>query len=173
MPVTYDSYLAKVVEAGITMLAASATFRTLVGAADSAAAKTRIVESWGGAPAQAGGAAKAKAVDGTSFTAAPPFGHVHSPGMQQELAGVGFYIYRGDVMIGLVQVRKLTGETPAEQFRRARNIADGVRADLTAMFGTTGCFAQGTIDIDGPELPDETGADGDALVATLILSWEA
>lgn len=172
MPVTYDSYLAKVVEYAITMLAASATFRTLVAAADSAAAKTRIIESWGGAPTQAGGVAKAKAVDGTSFTTTPPFAHVHATGMDPTSAGIGVYTYRGDVLIGLVQARKLTGETPAEQFRRARNIADAVRADLMAMFGTANCFAQGTIVIDGPELPDETSADGDALVATLILSWE-
>lgn len=172
MTVTYDSYLAKVVEYAITMLAGSATFRTLVAAASPTAAKSWIVESWGGDPATAGLAGKAKAVDGTAFVAVPPFAHVHSPGMDPASAGIGVFTYTGEVFIGLLQARKLTGETPAEQFRRARNIGDAIRAEIQAQFGGTGVLAQGVVTIDGPEMPDATSADGDALLVNLVISWE-
>lgn len=54
MPVAYEGYWAKSIEAAINLIAGSATFRSLVSAADAAAAKASIVEIDGGAEAEGG-----------------------------------------------------------------------------------------------------------------------
>jgi hypothetical protein len=172
MTVAYSGYRGSALQAGITMLAACASFRTLVGAATPTLAKAKIVEEWGGTPALAGGQGKAYACDGSSFTATPPFAHLHVPPIDRELDGVGVYRYRGKCVISLIQARLLTGETPPEQLRRASNVAEAILGELAAQFGSSGCFATGTVNLDGPGLPDETGADRDAIEAVLTIDFE-
>jgi hypothetical protein len=158
--------------AAITMLAGSATFRTLVGAATPTLALAKIVEEWGGTPKLAGGQGKAIACDNSAFTATPPYAIVRVPEIQTELIGVGFYRYHGEVGILIFQARKLTGETPPESMRRAANIADGDPRRDPAQFGATGCFATASCSIIGPGLPDDAGADADALQAHLTITFE-
>jgi hypothetical protein len=56
--------------------------------------------------------------------------------------------------------------------RRATNVADAIRDDILAQFGTTGCFAEGTCEIVGPGLPDDVGADAATLHSLLTISFE-
>ncbi|MES2340003.1 MAG: hypothetical protein V4537_18065 [Pseudomonadota bacterium] len=172
MTVAYTSYKASATFAALTMLSGSATFRTLVGAATPTLALAKIVEEWGGTPKLAGGEGKAIASDNSAFTATPPYAIVRVPEIQTELIGVGFYRYHGEVDILVFQARKLTGETPPESMRRATNIADAIRDEITAQFGATSCFATGSCSIIGPGLPDDAGADADALQAHLTITFE-
>jgi hypothetical protein len=170
--VAYTSYKASATFAAITMVAGSATFQTLVAAASATLAKAKIVEEWGGTPKLAGGEGKAIACDNSGFTATPPYAIVRVPEIRTELVGVGFYRFYGEVEILLLQARKLTGETPPESMRRAANIADAIRAEINAQFGATSCFATGSCSIIGPGLPDDAGADADALQAHLTITFE-
>lgn len=171
----YTSYDAIAMSNAITMLAGSATFRTLLGAtlgASAITAKARIIESWGGNPPQAGAARSAKATDGTSFALVPPFAHIHVPSIPSDRIAVATYEYRFDVRIVVLMPRLVGSETPAETFRRGRNVLGGIRADIEDQFGDTGCFAVGSVNTEGPELPHEASADGDSLVGSIIVSVE-
>lgn len=172
MTVSYTSYKASATLAAITMLSASSTFQTLVGAANATAAKAKIIEEWGGTPKLAGGQGKAIACDNSAFTATPPYAILRVPEIQTELIGVGFYRFRGEVELVLLQARKLTSETPPESMRRSTNIADAIRDEILAQFGSSGAFAEGTCSIIGPGLPDDAGADADALLAHLTITFE-
>ncbi len=172
MTVSYSGYRGSALQAGITMLSTCAAFQTLTTTASPTLAKAKIIEEWGGTPALAGGQGKAYACDGSSFTATPPFAHLHVPPIEVERDGVGVYRYRGQCIISLIQARKLTGETPPESLRRASNVAESIRDQLTAQFGGTGCFAEGRVSLEGPGLPDETGADRDAIEAVLTIDFE-
>lgn len=172
MTVAYTSYKASATLAAITMVAGSSTFRTLVSAATPTLALAKIVEEWGGTPKLAGGKDKAIASDNSAFTSSPPFAIVRLPSLDVERIGVAVYRYHGVVDVVLIMPRFATGETPPESLRRATNTADGIRADILAQFGTTGCFAVGTCEIVGPGLADETGADHDALQALLTITFE-
>ncbi len=172
MTVGYTSYKATATQAGITMLAGSATFQTLVGAASATLAKAKIVEEWGGTPVLAGGQGKAVASDLSAFTATPPFAILRNAELITERIGVGIIAYRGTISLLLLQARRLTGETAPETLRRAANIADAIRAEIQAQFGTSGCFAEGACSIHGPGLPDETGADADAIEAIITIDFE-
>lgn len=172
MPVSYDSYEAKAVERVIAMLADSATFRTLVAAATAAAAKQRIVESWGGEPRDAAGDERAVACDGTAFAAVPPFAHVHCAELTPTLEGIGVYSYAGTVMIGLAMPRRAALETPGEAMRRGRNVLGAIRLELTTMLGGSTYLATATISTQGPEVPDDTGADRDAIFGTITIDFE-
>lgn len=66
----YTSYEAQAIQAAITMLSGSSTFRTLVGAADAAAALASIIEHDGGSPLDNGADGIAKSCNGTSITLA-------------------------------------------------------------------------------------------------------
>ncbi len=172
MTVSYTSYKASATLAAITMVAGSATFRTLVSAATPTLALAKIVEEWGGTPKLAGGREKAIASDNSAFTATPPYAIVHLPSLDVERIGIAVYRYHGSVDVVLIMPRRVSTETPPESMRRATNTADAIRDEILAQFGTTGCFAVGTCEIIGPGLADETGADSDALQALLTISFE-
>lgn len=172
-PVTPTSYEALVVANAITMLATSATFQALVGVATAALARGRIIESWGGNPGRTGGRTQATASNGEAFTLAAPFAIVHQAEMTPELAGVASFDYSGTVTIRLHLVRQSAGETAPDTFVRGRNVMGAIRAEVEALFGSSGCLASGTVRSEGPFLPDETGAEGDDLTAELFIDWFA
>ena len=173
MPVTADSYEAKVVEFAITMLAGSATFRALVGAATPALAKAFIIESWGGNPPNTGGRGKFTATENSQKTFAPPFALVHASEMDTELAGTTSYDYSGTVAIEIHMPRQTGSDTPPETFRRGRNTMGAIRDEIAAQFGATNCLATGSTSSAGPTLPDQTAADGNALIGDITINWQA
>lgn len=172
MPVTATSYKALATQAGITMLAGSATFRTLVGAATATLAKAKIVEEWGGTPALAGGQAKAYASDLSAFTPAPPYAIARCIELITAREGVGIIRYRGSIGLLILQARRVSTETPPESLRRATNVADAIRDEIQAQFAAAGCFAEGVAGINGPTLPDESSADGDGIASEITIDFE-
>lgn len=163
MPVTADSYEARHSEAlASVMLPGSATFRTLVSAADTAAALAFIVEDDSGR--------ELKAIDGSALDLTKAFGVVRFGEMNTEVRALYTYGYSGTAEI-LLCIPVVTTDTPAEQFRRARNIQGLVRAELQALFGTAGALVAGTFTSERIELADETSANRLRLIAPLSLSW--
>lgn len=162
MPVTADSYDARVSAAVVTMLAASATFQALVAAANAAAARPFIIEDDSGR--------ELKGVDGAAIDLTKAFAVVRLGPVQSELRAANTWGRSGDGEI-LLFVPVVTGDTPAEQFRRARNAQGLIRADIEAQFGTAGALTAGTFVSERIELGDETTANRLRLIAPLTLSW--
>lgn len=174
MPVSPTSYSALATQCGVAMLAASTTFQTLVGAANSTAALSWIIESFGGNPRANNAQDKATATDGTLFATTSPHGIVHLRTFNRTLAGVGYWNSEGTTEIAIYQARFLTGEKPPEQLRRARNVLDGIRADIDALFGTQSTYyATGNTSEEGPGFPDDTGADAGLSLGVLLINWYA
>lgn len=170
MTVTYDSYEAAVVGYAIEMLAGSATFRTLVGAATPTLAKARIIEFDGGDPYVVG-QANAKAADGSTFTIAPPWAQVASTEfISDDTTALGWIRRSGQVEIA-VTMPTVAGDTPAERVRRSLNILGGIRADIEAQFGTAGKLALGYVTTTALPLPDDTGALRGTTAGKLTISW--
>lgn len=144
MPVTYDSYEAKVIEAGILMLANSQTFQALVGAIDVDTARDRIAEVDSGDPAEVG-EGKGMACTGALFdleSAHASLGEIEFP-VDRRFAS-------HEARTGTVRAAILIPPDPAhavcERYRHAMNIAGGIRADLVAQRGQPQCFADFAID---------------------------
>lgn len=162
MHVTADSYDARVSAAAVTMLAASATFRTLVAAADAAAAQAFIIEDDSGR--------ELRAVNNAAIDLTKAFAVVRLGPVQSELRAVNTWGRSGDGEI-LLFIPVVTADTPAEQFRRARNAQGLIRADIEAQFGTAGALTAGTFTTERIELGDETTANRLRLIAPLTFSW--
>jgi hypothetical protein len=173
MPTTYDSYESKVIEYALAMLINSAQFRLMVGAATPTDAKSFVVESWGGDPGRTTGKNKFIASDNAQKNAVPPYALITENNIDPQLNGISSIDYNGQVVIQLVMPRKLTGETPPESMRRARNVLGIIRDEIQAQFGTTGRLATGAAISAGPFIPEDSGADGDALLAEILINWQA
>lgn len=172
MTVVATSYQAIAASLAIVQLAGGATFQALTGTGSVAAAKGRIVTSSGGTPFEAGAEGGARACDGTAIPAGTlPLAIVHPPRLRSERAGVGQRDYSGEIQVELLLPGRQPAETINDAWDRARNSADGIRAEIDARFGAAGCLADGDVDLDGPTLATETDPDG-AFAALITISWE-
>lgn len=117
MAVAYTSPEALVVDAVAALLAASATFQALTGAADAAAARSSIVE-----------------LDAGLGTAqALPYGLVGLPQLQRSArAGAGYVPISGSVELAVVYQPTAAATTPAEELREALNFQGIIAGELAA-----------------------------------------
>lgn len=174
MTTTSTSYEAQALDLGVAHLINSASFQALLGVTSAAAARRRVIETDGGIPADhnpADGDPQATAGDDSVFTLEPPFAIAAEATDPPEEAGTGVYTRRGKVVLTLALPRRLPGETAPQAQRRGRNVLGGIRADCEAQFGAAGRLATGTAAAEGPFLPDEIGAERDALFGIITLTW--
>ena len=170
MTVPYSSYEAAVIDYAIAMLCGAATFRTLVGAADAAAARGRVIEFDGGDPAEAG-SDKAIAADGSSFTIAPPYAQVAA--MQfptDDEVAIGWTKRTGDVLIAVV-LPPTAGHKPPERPRNALNLLGAIRDEIEAQFGQAGKLANGHVELELKPIPDGAGASRGTMSGLLTIHW--
>lgn len=172
MTVTADSYEAKALEFAVAMLAASATFRTLVSATTSDGAKAFIVETHSGSPGSVGGRlGKGKAVSGADLDLnAAPFAIVGMDGVETNSPAVAYADYEFTISIRLVLQRFLPDELPAESMRRAWNVAGAVRAEMQAQVGGASALADCEINSSGLFLEEEGGVHKDHTVVMLTIT---
>lgn len=170
MSVTYDSYEAAVVGYAIAMLCGSATFRTLVGAANPTAAQARVIEFDGGNPYEVG-QAQARAADGSTFTVAPPYAQVAATDFSSDdTTALGWVRRNGTVEIAIT-FPPVANDTPAERVRRTLNLLGLIRAEIEAQFGTAGKLALGFVGTQLMPLPDDTGALRGTTAGKLTITW--
>lgn len=169
MTVSYTSYEAKVIEAAITMLADSTTFRTMVGAASPTEAKSKIIETDGGDPSESG-QGKATACDGTTFTVkGSSYAQVACMSFPTDSPVLGWTKRDGEVMIGLIML-ETAGDKPPERMRRAANVFGAIRDEIEAQAGGVGVLNAIPSLVIRP-LPDLTSGKRATLQATITIPW--
>jgi hypothetical protein len=168
MPIAATSYEAQVSAAMLNMLAASATFQTLTGAASAAAARAFLIEDDGGQITQG------KACDGTALNAGVTYFVVRTGPLRRVDRAFNTYGAEGEVGI-LGVLARIGNESDTDALRRARNAQGGIRADLEAMFGTivngAAALVAGRFDGPPPEITDTTGPLRGRIYLFLDLAW--
>jgi hypothetical protein len=176
MTVTADSYEAKAIENAISMLAASATFRTLVGASTSDEAKAFIIETYGGNPGQNSGR-QGKALSTTGATidlATQPhavigLGLEPGGGVATQAGGVGSFDYDFAIGVRLTMPRAMQDNSPAEASRLAWNRTGLIRQEMQAQVGGANALADCEIESAGLFL-DEEGVNRPNVITQLIIT---
>lgn len=166
MPVTPDSYEAQAIAIAADMLAASASFRAAVGAATTAAAKARIVETHSGAEVD-GKTSIGKAMDGSDIDLAEPVYAIigMEPGLDVDAGAVGYPDYAINILVRLITSR--LGTWPPT--RAAWNLTGAVRAEMQAQVGGGTAFADAEISSAGLAM-DQDDVHRDHIVAQLIIT---
>lgn len=162
MPVTSTSYEAQVSAALVAMLAGSATFRALVGAADSTAARAFIVEDFGGE--------ELRAVDGSTINTAGSWATVRLLKTRRVERALYTFGHEGDALVA-IHCAAVANDTPAEAMRRARNAQGTIAADMTALLGTVGALLFALFDPDEVILTSATGAEAGVHFCPIAASW--
>lgn len=178
-PTSYEAY---VFDAVITMLAASATFRTLVGAVDSAGARKFIVESDGGTDLdnlavenRRTGKLRITACDDSTFQVKTPldqaFAKIHSdePDQPYELA-VGYFGHKGTMMIGVVVPFTASDSAPS-RLRREKNRMGAIKTEMEAQIGSANCLQRCTITAKGPAIGGDTGVWRESMTFGFSIEW--
>jgi len=172
MTVTADSYEAAAIELAIAMLAGSATFRSLVGAATAADAQAFVVETHSGTPGQnAGRLGNGLAMNGASIDLSKPTYAIIGldPGLDTQVGGVGFYDYEFSLGIRLVLPRSAADLTPAESTRQAWNRTGLIRAEMQAQVGGASALADAEIASAGLFM-DEEGIHASHIITQLTIT---
>lgn len=169
MPVTSDSYEAKVSEAAVNLLAGCATWQTLTSTANATAAKAYIVEDWSGNE-DAGNSTTLKAVDGSTINDAGIWAYVRVLGTQTEQRAFNTWGRSGSVLF-FISLPIQSGDTPPEVVRRARNAQGSLRANMETAIGggSTFCWA----DFTTPELSiaDDTASSRGSVLINIEMAW--
>lgn len=124
------------VHAGLALMveavAECPTFRTLVGAADSAAARSRIVLYTTGVPGpDAPEPTEGVAVDGTVFSLVDtPHAAVFLENYQKTAAGIFTFDHSVDGVLRVASLRRDGSEQPAEWYARAVATADTITKEI-------------------------------------------
>lgn len=170
MPVTADSYEAKAIAIAADMLAASASFRTAVGAATAAAAKAFIVETHSGAEVD-GETGIGTAMDGSDLNLSEaPYAVIGlDPGLDVDAGVLGYPDFTVSVLVRLVMALSAIGQTPAETTRAAWNLTGAVRAEIQAQVGGGTAFADAEVSSAGLAI-GEDGIHRDHIVAQLTIT---
>lgn len=175
MPVTADSYEAKAIEIAANMLAASASFRAAVGAANPTAAKAFIVETSSGNESDGAAASKATgigtAMDGSDLVIAQaPYAEIGlDPGLDVDAGAVGYPDYTVTVLIRLVMKRFVTGQRIQETARAAWNLTGAVRAELQAQVGGGTAFCDAEVSSAGLAM-DQDDVRSKHIIALLTIT---
>jgi hypothetical protein len=172
MPVTADSYEAKVMERATFMLCSCASFRAALAAVlgvtvpDATAAKAYVIESWGGDGKRHLNVPKVTFADGVERALPRMYAIIDlgEDGVLTEEAGIASDDYSWRIVITIWVPRLLTGETAPDAIRRARNLQGNVRTDYRAQFGATNCLARMRSCAAAAVLPPPAeGADADKI----------
>ena len=173
MPATTPtSYEASTIDLAIEMLAQSATFRTLVGAASAALARGYIVNGWGGDPVTAGGKGKTTMADGSVITRPNKYAIV-APApdtFRRVQIGLREWSHSGQIRI-VVQDELLPSESAEAVTVRGRNTMGEIATELEAQFGTAGRLLGGDLSPSGPSLPDMTGSKRGTYDFMITIDW--
>jgi hypothetical protein len=176
MPVTADSYEAKVMERALFMLCSCASFRSAIGAATAELAKAYVIESWGGDAKRHQNVAKMTFADGVSRALPETYAIIDmaEDGLDTEEVGVSSDDYRGTVMMTIYVPRKVGTETAPESMRRARNLQGAIRSEYRAQFGADNCLARHSR-FSAPAVlpPDAEGPEADLIQIPLDFDWYA
>jgi len=167
---------ARYLEAGVQLLAQSATFRSACGAATPAAALAHIIESWGGHQAEAAldQPGRALAADGQTRLELPCIhGHVALGDLDAEETAYRARLRRGSYLLTLY-LRPAPDLAAPDRLRLAWNSAGQIADEAAACFGTPGFPAWLA---GGPRtellLPEPDSAWRDYLIAELTLEWSS
>jgi len=175
----YTSDLAKHMEAMITMLAACARFQTMVGAVDATAAKSRIVEVWGGLPRDTGTidsrTGKTLPTDATAESDAFPIAAPHAYVMNDtwDVDETAFRFEEVDYRDVIMLVIPYASGFPAEIARNAQNVADVIRQEMQDQAGEVGKlfdFRLSTERLTAAEIQHEIGELRDHSVYRLVVA---
>ena len=170
-PVAPTSYEANTVDLAIEMLAQSATFRTLTGAANAAAARGFIVNGHGGDPQQNGAQGKTTMADGTQVTRPANYAIVSSEDFQRERIAFVEYAHSGVIQV-IVIATTTGGDTPADIMVRGRNVMGAIAAEIETQFGQSGRLLAGHVETHGPSLPETTGSGRGTYDFLIDLHWQ-
>lgn len=176
MPVSYTSPEAQTLQLLENLPLNSATFRSVVSAADVAAAKAKLVSLWGGRAKDAGGEGKAIALDGSTLSFPCAHGQLkHGEFPVDATDAWRTHQRRGNAMLLLYWARD-TDHTPAEVSRDGLNKLGAIATEMRNLLGSSENYpADGEIYLAGPpEVPElEHGADWSAYVRGLIIiAWK-
>ncbi len=181
MPTAASSFEALVVEYAIAMVAASATFQTLIGAtgdaaAKIAAAKALIIKGVGGLPNETGADDETpqKAINclGDAFVIGPDVSYalVSSQDFTREPIAYREFRHSGKVEI-VVRTPLTTDEAPNDAYTRGANLMGAIADEIQAQFGATGKLMGHSVNTAGPSRPDETGAKSKAFDFLITIDW--
>lgn len=158
-----SSYESKVSAALVQMLADSMTFQALVGADDATSAKAFIVEDDAGD--------LSLAVDGTEINTAGSFSVIRTGEARRTDRAFMTWGREGEAEITL-GIRFETNDTPDSAFRRARNCAGLIAADLQALVGASASrLAYATFQLGDVLLADEVGSLANSFVVSIAVAW--
>jgi hypothetical protein len=168
----YTSIEAQAVHCAITMLAGSATFRTLVGAADAAAALASIIEHDGGSPLDNGADGIATSCNGTAITlATASFALVVQTDVVADAdQQYGWQFLSGKIEV-LIHVPAIPGLLVHQRTRYAWTLSSAIQEELRAQIGAPGCLALCGIAASTHPLPDDVGAESGGIAARLAIDW--
>lgn len=170
MPVTSDSYEAKVSAAVVDLVAGSAAFRTIVNAMNATAAKAFIVEDWSGVNDDVPTAGTPKASNGSTLVVTNGWATVRLLELLTEQRAFGTYGHTGSVAVAIL-LPTTGGDNPAEQFRRARNAQGTIRAQIQAQIGGASTLLQANVRAEEVVLLDDTDALRGHFFCPLIIDW--
>lgn len=163
MTVTADSYEAKVSEAIVQMLADCAKFQTIVGASDATAAKSFIIEDDAGETSLA--------VDGSQIDVSCAFGVVRLGETRRVDRAHLTWGREGDATI-ILAFKPETNDEPNVAFRRARNSAGTICAELQALVSAAATrLPYATFNLTDVVMADEVGALANSFVASIAVTW--
>jgi hypothetical protein len=168
MTVPYTSYEAKIVDALANLIAGSATFRTLVGAATPTIARGSIIELDGG---MSEGTPRACAGTGALINLATAAGWAHLAPEPTDLdpLAVGWLCWsKGGTVAVHLWMRATTGDTPPERRRRALNTLGLIRAEIEAQLGAAIVGGKVASRLDAL---DDVGWSRDLDRGTLTITW--
>lgn len=165
MPVAATGYESQVCAAIVGMVANCASWRTLVGASTADQAKGFIVEE---NSARDEAATKQAAVGDLDET--QPMAVVRSLGVDTETVGYLTYQRNGTAEVFL-RLPLTDGDTPAEDFRRLRNLSWSVVAEMEAQFGTSGALVAGEISAGETAFGDPTKSNRKTILCVLTIRW--
>ena len=169
MPVTSDSYDAKVSEAVVNLVAGSAAFRTMVSAANPTAALSFIVEDWSGIDDDAPSGAP-KASNGTTLVITNGYAVVRVSELLTERRALGTFGRSGTVDVAIM-VPTTAADTPAENFRRARNAQGTIREQIQAQIGGATTLLWADVRADPIQQMDDTTAMRGFYFCPIIIDW--
>lgn len=165
MPVTPTSYDAKTSDAFVRMLSACTSVQTWLGAANAAAALSKILED------DTGDLVAKYASDGATFDVSGNFLVVRLGETRRTPRAWLTWGTDGDATIVLAEVAT-PGDKAPEAFRRARNNAGAIRVEFESKFSAQADYIPaGNITVSDTVLCDESGGLNGRLLTILTVAW--
>ena len=165
MAVTATSYAAQVLAAAINLLADSTTWRGLVGAANAAAAKAKIIENDGG---DLGDGMMVNCL-GNRVALAPPLAVAFTAPARRRRIDTDQWSRSGTVSIDL-GLPMTASDSPPEMHRRMINAVDGILDDLEDI-ALDGRLNVNDLSASDVAMGDPNGVFAGCVTSTITLAW--